>query len=339
MNLSALNKLTPQKDYPYMNARVSAKGAKLLEKQDYQQLTKMGENEISRKLEEKSYEQEINKLGSSLDGTQLIEKALNENLNNELGHLIDISPGKVGEIVNTYTQKIDLAAYKQLIKWKKTGEKQELREIVSPGHKLDINKLKEISEEDIENTTQQISNDLGIPELSKIDTDKDMETIENQVDTLYFENLLRNAKNTGNNSFVKFVEMEIEYKNLSNLVRLKYHDASPEEINQKMIDVGNSSLVERCQQAPNYEEMLKELEESRWRVDDNSLKGLEKSLDVDRREKAVKMMKTTPMGLTSVLAYILAKTIEVENLRKIVQAKKTGLNTREEIMESLVITQ
>lgn len=335
---STLNKITPQKDYPYMNARVKAKGAKLLDYQDYQQLVKMEENEISRKLEEGVYKKEINELASSLNVAKLVEKALAKNLNRELSHLAEISPEKIEGIIQSYVKRIDLKVYKQLIKWKKSNQEQEIEDIVSPGYRLDKERINELSEKEVEDILDTM--DLRMEELDvhEVESSDGIEELERKIDTAYFKQLLQKAEETGNQAFIKFVEMEIEFENLRNLVRLKERRVEDQEIEDRLIDLGESDLIKQCISAETYEDMVERIKESGWSIESGNAEEVERQLEIKRRNKAMKLMKTNSLGLASVLAYILAKTIEVENLRLLIQSKSTGLQSGQEILDNMVIS-
>lgn len=339
MKLSGLNRVLPEKDYPYMNARVSAKGAKLLDRQDYEQLIKMESNEIARRLEEGSYGEEINALGSQLEGTQLVEAALRNNMYREMSQLIEISPNGLKEIIETYIRRIDVTAYKRLIRWKKSEGDEELWAVVAPGYRLSKERIEELSEKELDEIIKEIDLDTEKDYTSEMDASDSIDELENALDTAYFSELLAKAEETGNQHFIKFVESEIEYENIRTVLRLKNHEIDEEIIQKRLIDVGNSKLVENCVNAESFQETLELLADSSWEIEEDSLENIEHQLQVARRRKARTAMKTESMGLTSVLAYILAKIVEVNNLRMIVQAKATGLQTEEEIRENLVINE
>ena len=339
MKFSGLNKVLPEKDYPYMNARVSAKGAKLLDRQDYEQLIKMESNEIARRLEEGSYGEEINALGSQLEGTQLVEAALRNNLHRELGQLIEISPSGLEEIIKTYIRRIDVTAYKRLIRWKKSEGEETLWAVVAPGYRLGRERIEELAEKDLEEIIDEINLDTEKNYTVEMNASDTIEELENALDTAYFSELLEKAEEIGNPNFIEFVKSEIEYENLRTVLRLKKHDISEEKIREKRINVGDSKIVENCLKADGFRKTVEALSESSWEIEEASLENIEHQLQVARRRNARKAMKTESMGLTSVLAYILAKIVEVNNLRMIVQAKATGLQTQEEIRENLVINE
>lgn len=339
MKLASITSRFLSKDYPYMNARVSAKGAKLLTRQDYEQLLKIEPNEIARRLEEGGYSEEINALGSKLEGVQLVEAALRNNLANTMKELAEISPESLEKIIGVYTRRYDITAYKRLLRWKKSGQEEDLDAVISPGHSISNKRIHELSEKTVEEVIEEISFDSEIDYSKKLQDAESIEEIENALDEAYFTELKKTAVETGNTPFIKFVEREIEYENLTTVLRLKKNNVGEEEIRERLIQADISDLVEEAVGTSDFEELVELLKESDMGISSDSLEEIEHELDVTRLENALRSMKTEVMGLTSVIAYILAKTVEVRNLRMLIQAKSTDLQDEEKIRENLVMTE
>jgi len=333
---SGLNKVLPNRDYPYMNARVSAKGAKLLDKNDYEQLLKMDSNEIARKLEEGSYGREINELGSALEGSQLVEAALRKNLYRELRKLVEISPEGLSSIIECYIRRIDVTTYKRIIRWKKSNDSEDISSVVSPGYKVSKEDIEALSEKTLEEIINQI--DLGSSEEYKqeMSPSDSVEELENKLDTTYFKQLISRAEKVGNKHFSDFVHNELEYENLRTVLRLKKSGIDEKDIRERLIDVEVSSLVEEILATEDVEEALNILRDSKWKIKKGSVEDVELQLKIARRRNASKIMRTESMGLASVMAYIISKVAEVKNLRMVMQAKSTGLEA-EKVRDKLVI--
>jgi len=334
---TGLKKVLPNRDYPYMNARVSAKGAKLLDRNDYEQLLKMDSNEIARKLEEGSYGKEINELGSQLEGSHLVEAALRKNLYRELRKLVEISPESLKNVIECYIRRIDVTTYKRIIRWKKSNRSEDISSVVSPGYKLDQEEIESFSEKTLEEIINQIQIGDSDEFKEEMDPSDPVEQLENKLDTAYFEQLLSNAEKVGNQKFTDFVKSELEYENLRTVLRLKKNNIDEDRIRERLINVGTSSLVESCIQSQDLEEALSILSDSKWEVKKDSLENVELQLKVARRNNARRIMRTESMGLASVMAYILSKVAEVKNLRMIIQAKSTDLDV-EDVRDKLVIS-
>lgn len=339
MKLSRFTNKLVSRDYPYMNARVSAKGSKLLTRQDYEQLLKMESNEIARRLGEGAYRNEIDELGSKLEGTQLVESALRNNLANTMDKLADISPESLEKIINVYTRRYDITTYKRLLRWKKSDGKEDLEAVIAPSHQLPMEEIEELSNSSFEEIVERIRFDSEVNYSDRIRESDSIEEIEKALDEAYFTDLKNNAVETGNEKFRRFVEKEIEYENLTTVLRLKKNNVGEEEIREKLIEVGSSDLVEESIKAEDYEALVSLLKESDLGVTGDSVEEIEHELDVERLETALTTMNTEVMGLTSVLAYILAKTVEVKNLRMLIQAKATGVQDTEQIRKNLVMTE
>ena len=320
-----------------MNARVSAKGAKLLDRNDYEQLLKMDSNEIARKLEEGSYGKEINELGSQLEGSHLVEAALRKNLYRELRKLVEISPESLKNVIECYIRRIDVTTYKRIIRWKKSNRSEDISSVVSPGYKVDQEEIESFSEKTLEEIINQIQIGDSDEFKEEMDPSDPVEQLENKLDTAYFEQLLSNAEKVGNQKFTDFVKSELEYENLRTVLRLKKNNIDEDRIRERLINVGTSSIVESCIQSQDLEEALSILSDSKWEVKKDSLENVELQLKVARRNNARRIMRTESMGLASVMAYILSKVAEVKNLRMIIQAKSTDLDV-EDVRDKLVIS-
>lgn len=339
MKLASITNKFLSKDYPYMNARVSAKGSKLLTKRDYEQLLKMEPNEIARRLEEGAYRDEIDELGAELEGTQLVEAALRNNLANTMKKLAEISPESLEKIIEVYTRRYDITTYKRLLRWKKSGGKENLEAVIAPSHQLPMDEIKELSKKPFEEIIESISFDSDVNYSDRLEVADSIEEIEKALDEAYFTDLKNTAVETGNREFRRFVEKEIEHENLTTVLRLKKSDIDEDKIRERLIDVGTSDLIEEAVKTSDYNELVQLLKDSDLGITSDSVEEIEHELEVARLENALKSMKTEVMGLTSVIAYILAKTVEVKNLRMLIQAKSTGIQDEEQIRKNLVMTE
>ena len=290
-----------QKDYPYVTTRVRVRGTKLLDRNDYDNLLKMGPNEISRKLEEGQYEEEINELGSQLEGVPLVESALELNAATTLKELVELCPEGLAEILQVYIRRYELQSIKRILRWKKTGEKESIRPDLIPGITYDLEDLERLSEKTYDEILQDI----------------------------VFDGLV---------DYSEFIKAELEYENLRIILRLKKYGVEREEIEQKIFKDGFSELIEKSLDAENLDELKEILEDSKWNVDvTKDVEEIEHGLDVERLRNARKNLRGSPLGVVPIVAYVVAKMTEVKNLRTLIQAKATGIQSDEEIRENLVI--
>lgn len=322
------------KDYPYMYARVSAKKKKLFTERDYDNLLKMEVNEISRKMEEGAYGEEINEIGADFDGADLIERALNLNLSNTYENLLKISSEDAKPIIRVYLRRFDIINIKRILRWKEGSQQEQIEHILYPIGTLGLG-----FEEIREKTAEEIIEGLEF-EDSKVDYKKELEEcettseIENCLDRCYAEELRKLADSTGSKEFKKFVNREQLNQDLKVALRMKRYGLKKEEIKEKLLN--HEEELEEVLKAESIEEALKHAEEITG-VRSDDLEEFEHKMERERLENALKTLHREPLGLSSVIGYIVAKETEIENLRMIARAKETGIQNVETIKKNLVI--
>lgn len=329
-----------QRDYPYMYARVSAKKAKLFDRQDYEQLLKMEPNEIARKLQEGDYKEDIDELGSRHDGVELVELGLMRNVSRTMSGMIEISPDSLDPVINAYLRRFDILSLKRLLRWKKGGAEGELIDMLFPVGTYTMEELEELSERSFE----EICSEIDFPEAkvdyqSFIKDTDDIRKIERDLDRAYYAELREVADSLDNKWFTKFVEKETEYKDLKIALRLKKYGLEREEIEGWLVGEKIIGCVERVLDSEDLEEAIGEVEDCediKFR-NGKEIEEVEHTLEVERLNSAVRALHSEPLGLTSIFGYIVAKMVEVKNLRMLIRSKETGIQNLETIRRNLVI--
>ena len=321
------------KDYPYMYARVSAKKKKLFTEREYDNLLKMDVNEISRKMEEGSYKEEINELGTNYDGAALIERALNLNLANTYEKLMAVSSEDARPLIRTYLRRFDIINIKRIIRWKKTDQKREIEHILYPVGTLGLS-FEEIREDSVEELIEKLDfSDTNINYSSEIEKCDSLKEIEDCLDRLYSEELRELANKSGSREFKKFVKEEQFNQDLQLALRMKKYEIEPEEIRSKLFN--HEKELEEVLES-DYDQALK-LAEKMTGLQAENLEEFESKMKHDRLERALRTLHREPLGLSSVIGYIVAKEIEIENLRIIARAKETGIQNNDTVRDNLVI--
>jgi len=323
-----------KKDYPYMYARVSAKKSKLYTEKDYNRFLKMEVNEISRKMEEGEYSKEINQLGSEFDGADLIEKALNQNLEKTLNHLLKISSEDAKPIIEAYTRRFDLMAYKKILRWKQQEDNRELTEEI----KISAEKVG-LDSEDLEKEWSELLEEVSF-ENSMVDYQEMLENCEQSdleicLDKIYSKEMRKVASNTRSKEFQDYVENEQFYHDLVLALRLKKYDVEQGKIKDKMVSEKLDEIIEVIE-TPDFDTALKAAERITGAAGD-TLEEMEHSIEQRRLQDALSTLYKEPLGLSSTIGYMVAKTIEVENIRMIARAKETGIQNTETIKGNLVL--
>lgn len=323
------------KDYPYMYARASAKKAKLYTERDYENFLKMDANEISRKMEEGEYSKEINEFGSEFNGADLVERALNRNLANTFEHLLKISSEDAKPVIKAYMRRYDIINYKRIIRWKQTNQEEEVEHILYPIGTMGLS-FERIRESSLQEIIDHIEfKDSDINYRSRVAGCDSPGEIEACLDKSYAEEIRMVASKSRSKEFKSFVKTEQLYQDIEVALRLKKYDVEREKIEEKLISE-NIKDIRPVLEADDFELALEEARDITGASGDN-LEELEHSIEQRRLEEALATLHREPLGLSSVIGYLVAKTIEVENLRMIARAKETGIQNRETIRENLVI--
>lgn len=333
--------MTSGREYPYMYARVSSKRAKLLDSDDYEKLLKMQPNEIARYLEERDYEQEINELGARYDGVRLVELALNRNLSRVFSHMSEIAPEQLEKIISAYLRKYDIISLKRLLRWKKGGEKNRIEDMLIPVGSMSFERLEELSGKSFDEIKDSIEfPGSEIDYASRLEDAEDLGDIERALDEAYYDELEVLESEINSRPFSRFVRKEIELENLKTALRLKRYGFEPGEISEHLIRKKSSGIVDRVLEAEGLDEAMDAVVEAfDLELGDRRLEDLEHALETGRLQEALKMLHTEPLGSTSILGYMVAKMIEVKNLRMLIRAKEAGIQNLETIRSNLVIAE
>lgn len=331
-----------EKDYPYMYARVSAKKKKLLKRRDYESLWKMQPNGIARKLEEGEYKEDINELASEHEGVELVELALNRNLSRTMSHLAEISPDSLKPVIDAYLRRYDILSFKRLLRWKKGGQENNIESFLIPVGNYSIEDFKEISEGSFEDICDSIRfPETEVDYTGSINSDMDIKEIERELDRKYYQELEEVSKTVGSKWFDRFVNQELEYENLKIALRLKKYGLDREDIEEWLVTDEFSDTLEDMMDAEDLEAAIKIVKDSGKAEGINSnqtIEDIEHSLEVARLNRALRNLHIEPLGATSILGYVIAKVIEVKNLRMLIRAKETGIQNLETIKRNLVIS-
>jgi V/A-type H+-transporting ATPase subunit C len=326
--------LRPQKDYPYMYARVSAKRAKLYDASDYENLLKMGPNEISRKMQEGAYKEDIDELGSNYEGVQLAELALAKNLAREMSDLAEMANGDLREVIQVYLRKYDILTLKRMLRAKKSGE--EVEDLLLPVGGISSEKLEELSGKNFEELRGSIEfRDSEIDYRGYLKGKDSLAEIEAALDQAYYDELMEMA--SGNSVLEKFVRKEVEYENLKIALRLKRYEMPREDIEERLLTARNGKMVDEILER-DFDEALKFVISELSLDVDEEIEAVEHAIEVHRLESALRMLHTQPLSLGSILGYVVAKITEVKNLRMLLRAKETGIQNQETIRRQLVLS-
>ncbi|MFB6082412.1 MAG: V-type ATP synthase subunit C [Halanaeroarchaeum sp.] len=345
--------LTGAANYEYVVARVRHRRAALFGEEEYRKLLRMGPGEIARFMEETEYETEINRLGARYDGVDLIEYALRENVGKHFDDLLRWSTGQLYDLVARYLRKFDAWNAKTVLRGTfSDATDEEVRADLIDAGEFDAGlRASLVGADSIERVVELLSETaLGAGLEAAYDEYEEtglLVPLENAIDRAYYEGLATDGVRGGQavRLYERFLETEIDFRNVRNVLRIERSGA---DIDPASYFIEGGSLFtesEVRQLAGAREELVARLRASRYGdelegpLDDleeaESLIGFERALDEALVAYSDYLSHVYPLSVCPVLAYVLAKEREVDNIRAIARGHEAGLS-REQIEAELV---
>ncbi|MEF8772148.1 ATP synthase A1 subunit C [Halodesulfurarchaeum sp.] len=331
-------------NYEYVVSRVRHRRASLFDEDDYRKLLGMGLGGIARYMEESPYQAEINDLGARYSGVQLIEYALNQNLAREFDDLLRFSEGRLYEFVARYLRKFDAWNLKTVLRGHYSGATdEEIRENLIDAGELDPEFLDElIATADIEAAVERIEDTMFGDNIEAAFEEYEdsglLMPLENAIDRAYYEGLFYEAKKeTGPMElYQEFLQAEIDFRNVLNDLRIARSGA---DIDPADYFIEGGRLFSRSEigtLVSDSDQLIDHIRDSRYEDDlESAIDALQADSDISVFERAIdeallsysdRLSHVYPLSVCPVLAYILAKEREVDNIRAIAHGKETGLS-------------
>jgi len=342
-------------NYEYVNARVRHRRASLFAPEDYRKLLRMGPGEIARFMEETEYEDEINALGSRHSGVDLVEYALNRNLARHFDDLLRWSQGVLYEQIARYLRKFDAWNVKTVLRGIYSGAEPEAVEddLIRAGELGDDLLDRLLQAQDVEEAVDLLADTQFGDALADAFEDYEesglLVPLENAVDRAYYEGLLAGVEKSSNRAtqlYVEFLEAEIDFRNVRNALRLARSGADIDPAEYYIEGGQLFDAAELRQLATNEDELVDHLHESTYGDDlsgaldalseAESLIGFERALEEALLEYSEHLSYQFPLSVCPVLAFVLAKEREVDNVRAIARGREAGLS-EDEIEAELVM--
>ncbi|PIN86730.1 ATP synthase A1 subunit C [Candidatus Woesearchaeota archaeon CG10_big_fil_rev_8_21_14_0_10_44_13] len=341
------------KEYPYTYARICAMRAKLIKKDAYSKLLKMKLSEIAKFLQDTEYKKEIDELGSDYSGVSLIENALNVNLLRTSLKLKRITEDKnLAELIDAYAMRRDIWNIKTILRARHSRQKEEdIKSLVMPTGKLDESFFTDLSKkesvEEIVRSLNFIRFDNLKEAVHSYKEKKSLFELENAIDHDYYSYLLEFAKRMPKQGlfFREFVENEIDMLNLRVMLRLKKEKANKREIKRYLFYPGaklGPQELNRLSEADDLGSMIKSLSKEGYgkisrelEKSKDSIIMMELKLNKFLLDRAALLLHQHPLSIEVILGYMLAKEIEIRNLKTIIKGKQLGM--KEEFIESQLV--
>jgi V/A-type H+-transporting ATPase subunit C len=350
-----MNEAQGVSNYEYVSARVRTRRAQLFEADDYRKLVRMGPGEIARFMEESTYGREVNALGARHDGVDLIEYALNHNLARHFDDLLRWADGRLYDRIARYLRKFDAWNVKTVLRGIYTdSDPAEIRDDLIRAGELDDALLDALLEADsVELVVEQLEGTLFGAPLSAALRDYEetnlLVPLENAVDRAYYEQLLAEVGDPDDRAtvlYLEFLRAEIDFRNIRNALRLAHSGA---DIDPAEYFIEGGRLFDRAELARvagNVDELVVRVRDSVYgdQLGDaldalegaDSLIGFEHALEAALLSYSRHLSVVYPLSVCPVLAFVLAKEREVDNIRAIARGREAGLSV-EDIETELVI--
>jgi len=323
-------------EYPYTYARVSAMKSKLLKRGDYDKLQKLSVGEIIKYLSENEYKKEIDKYAVTKNGVDLIEFALIENTSNTYLKLKRISESKISTLIDTYLIRNDIHNIKTIIRGIMLGKPaDDIRELL-----ISATKNQELFFENLlkSDSVEKVIDKLGF--LDKVKANKALADYKDSKCLVHIENLLdqymyfemqKSAEEINHRRIEGFLRAEIKNANLKTILKFKKAGKDNQEILSLLIKPKRKtlSLVEKS-----YDDIIKSLQKKNKEITEDLL-VTEAQVDKESLVKIGKLLHQKPLSADIILGYLLAKEIEMRNLRLIIKAKEFNLD--DEFVENQLV--
>jgi V/A-type H+-transporting ATPase subunit C len=342
-------------NYEYVTARVRSRRAALFDDDDYRKLVRMGPGEIARFMEEEEYEAEMNALGARHSGVDLIEYALNRNIAKHFEDLLQWSEGRLYDLIARYLRKFDVWNVKTIIRglYADADREDVETDLIRAGEfdeeflgqLLNAGSIEEVVDQ-LERTRFGDPLAAALPEYEETGV---LVPLENALDRAFYEDLLTGLQGDDSRAmelYVEFLSAEVDFRNMRNAFRLARSgaDLDPSEY---YIDGGRLFDADELRQlARNTDQLVEHVRQSRYGDDleagldsleeADSLIEFERALDAALLDYSNTLSNRYPLSVCPVLAYVLAKEREVDNIRAIARGREGGLS-EDEIENELVI--
>jgi V/A-type H+/Na+-transporting ATPase subunit C len=342
--------------YIYVCTRMRMRKSKLLPKEEYQRMLNMSVSEITRIIGETEYKQEIDELGTTFKGIDLIEVALSWNLAKEYQKIQKITPGTLKQFTQVYLRRWDIQNVLNILRGKMHGENAgKIKEILIPAGSLDKTALdRMLAEEGPDRIIELLKDHRMYPVLVReYPLAKEAGSFSHMENELYkhlYANIINDAKTgvKGGASFLAYIQLEIDIKNVKTLFRLRA-DKVDEEAREMFIPGGSLSLTDFAS-LNNIKDLNEFVDMIRANISNDTLhtlldevktrKGgvqyIEARLTRVQLEQMEKMSKRNPFSIHPILVYLEKKKYEVFNLRALARGKESKLPS-EKIVDYLVM--
>ncbi|HXW99469.1 MAG TPA: V-type ATP synthase subunit C [Methanomicrobiales archaeon] len=341
--------------YIYVCTRLRVRRSLLLPGEEFLRMLNMDLPEIVRHIGETGYRKEIDELATEFAGIDLVEMALSWNLAKEFQKILEIMPVRLAGFTSSYLRRWDVQNVTNILRGKaQRMSAGKIKEVLIPAGDLDREALDRLLAEDtVEKVVASLSGTRFAPVIREVlapgITNESLMTLENELFKQYYRDLVAEVEAgvRGGSTFLDWLRMEIDFRNITNLFRLRQQkeqgDVLPLIIPGGRIPAADLAAMNRIEDRGEFIDALRKravhepleeaLEEFRK---ERPIHEIENALTRALLRQTEFQSRLHPFSIYPILAFLEEKRHEVANLRTIARGKRVNLPA-EEIKGYLVI--
>ena len=338
----------------YVASRAKSRRKKLADLARMRQLINQSTDQLTASVSSMGYADEVNLYAGKLSGADLVEAALTHNLEAELSDILKMCNGKIREIVEIYTSRFEYQNAKVVLRSVVNDVElgkvansilPDLNEINTPWLKIIE------TADDLRSAALQMRRKPFGADLKALPEDARLAQYEDTLDRHYFKSALKSltANNPATRYLKDYLSMEIDHRNIMNIIEADSIGISSEEISKLLIPGGKILPTRSCSTiAAGGRSALFDVLRASSKFDMAHFEGLleevAKARSLDSvvtwfKEREYKFMKKMsylhPISALPIVYYVAMKVQEVADLRIIVRGRFAGLPA--EVLEAHIL--
>ena len=347
--------------YAYANARVKAMQSDLFSQSKFESLVSAKDfGELTHELNLTVYKDDLATLSVKYSGADLLEAAVHRHLVRVSKTILLLTPDDSKDVVSLILGRWDVRNVSLIITSKALGyplgQMTDVFLVSSSDFPLgpmagvlSFYELKELVDmKDVASVVTWASKRYGGDfevYLEKYRTDGDIGPLLLQLELTYLRRLILSVRGRSGADARVAVALKslIDEKNLIALMKGKQRGIGAQDMVRYLVEGGNYTVqfLTDLYRAANVEELVEgikqryDLTEALPAYRETGLVALENLLNRKVAQKSIASLKVAPPSLSSIVAYMMLKDLEIDNLVKIIRGKEYGVPDKE-IRSSLV---
>jgi V/A-type H+-transporting ATPase subunit C len=338
----------------YVASRAKSRRKKLADLARMRQLINQSTDQLTASVSNMGYADEVNLYAGKLSGADLVEAALTHNLEAELSNILKMCNGKIKDIVEIYTSRFEYQNAKVVLRsvMNEVSLEKVSNSILPDLNEINTPWLKIIeTSDDIRSAALQMRRKPFGSDLNALPEDSKLSDYEDALDRHYFKSALKTLKanNPATRYLKDYLSLEIDHRNIMNILESDSIGISSEETSQLLIPGGKmlpnrsfSSIAAGGRSAmmdilrtsskfdmAHFEVLLQEVANS------NSLDAIVTWFKEREYKFMKKMSYLHPISALPIVYYVAMKVQEVADLRIIVRGRFAGLAP--EVLEAHIL--